>query len=345
MATIFFSYSHKDEALRNDLEAHLAHLKHQGLIDAWHDRRIVAGDELDAAIFGKLEAADIILLLVSSDFMSSTYCYSKEMARAMERHQAGEARVIPVILRHCDWTHSPIGKLLAVPRDGKPVASWPDRDEAFAEVAKQVRQAVEEQAKKTGRPPAVPASAAASPRPSLSAGLRALVERPSSEERLRGPETRSLWDQTPARSSNLRITQEFSDKDVDDFVKSSLEFACSFFENSLAALHERNPDVQGSVDRIDLRRFSAVLYRDGKTLAECSVRLDGLGRRNGLAFSYSADASQGSYNELFSPEAGDQSIYFTTLGLSMPGKGRDEHLSQEGAAERLWALFIQRAQS
>jgi hypothetical protein len=110
-------------------------------------------------------------------------------------------------------------------------------------------------------------------------------------------------------------------------------------------LRERNPDVQGSVDRIDSRRFSAVLYRNGKTLAECSVRLDGMGRRNGLVFSYSADASQGSYNELFSAEAGDQSIYFTTLGLSMTGKGRDEHLSQEGAAERLWALFIQRAQS
>lgn len=143
MTTIFFSYSHKDEVLRNELEAHLALLKHEGFVDAWHDRRIVAGDELDDAIFSKLEAADIILLLVSSDFINSAYCYSREMARAMERHHAEEARVIPVILRHCDWARAPFGKLMAIPRDGKPVVSWPDRDEALADVAKQVRQAVE----------------------------------------------------------------------------------------------------------------------------------------------------------------------------------------------------------
>jgi hypothetical protein len=77
MASVFISYSHKDEALRDQLESHLALLKNQGLIDAWYDRRIVAGDEVDNAIFSKLEAADIILLLVSSDFISSPYCYSR----------------------------------------------------------------------------------------------------------------------------------------------------------------------------------------------------------------------------------------------------------------------------
>ncbi|MDM0075740.1 toll/interleukin-1 receptor domain-containing protein [Variovorax sp. J2P1-59] len=139
MASVFFPYSHKDEAFRDQLESHLAL---QGLIDAWHDRRITAGEEVDAAIFGKLEAADIILLLVSSDFISSSYCYSREMARAMERHEAGQARVIPVILRHCMWHDAPFGKLMAVPLDGRPIASWPDRDEAMAQVAAEVAKAV-----------------------------------------------------------------------------------------------------------------------------------------------------------------------------------------------------------
>lgn len=144
MARVFFSYSHKDEALRDQLESHLALLKNQGLIQAWYDRRIVAGDVVDDAIFSQLDAADIILLLVSSDFISSQYCYSQEMMRAMERHEAGEARVIPVILRHCVWQGAPFGKLLAAPRDGRPVTAWPDRDEALADVAKQVAAAVQD---------------------------------------------------------------------------------------------------------------------------------------------------------------------------------------------------------
>lgn len=123
MASVFFSYSHKDEALRDQLESHLALLKNQGLIDAWYDRRIVAGDEVDDAIFSKLESADIVLLLVSSDFISSPYCYSREMMRAMERHEASEARVIPVILRHCVWQGAPFGKLM---EDHVPELASPD---------------------------------------------------------------------------------------------------------------------------------------------------------------------------------------------------------------------------
>src|SRR5205814_513347 len=99
MATLFFSYSHKDEDLRDQLEVHLAMLKHDGIIESWHDRKIPAGDELDTSIDAKLDEADVILLLVSPDFLASRYCYEREMARAMQRHAEGSARVIPVILR------------------------------------------------------------------------------------------------------------------------------------------------------------------------------------------------------------------------------------------------------
>ncbi|WP_445628750.1 toll/interleukin-1 receptor domain-containing protein [Nostoc sp. DSM 114167] len=89
MATIFFSYSHRDETLRDELEIHLAMLKKQGFIETWHDRRITAGEEFDKAISKNLEEADIILLLVSSDFLASNYCYDIEMQRAMEKHEQG----------------------------------------------------------------------------------------------------------------------------------------------------------------------------------------------------------------------------------------------------------------
>lgn len=121
MVEVFFSYSHKDEDLRNELEIHLAVLKRQGVISTWHDRRITAGDEFADKISCHLESADIILLLVSPYFIASDYCYEVEMKRALERHDAGEARVIPVILHPCYWHGAPFGRLLAVPSDGKPV--------------------------------------------------------------------------------------------------------------------------------------------------------------------------------------------------------------------------------
>ena len=121
MTELFFSYSHNDEALRNELETHLSMLKRQGVIAVWHDRRIGAGQEVHGQISEHLERADIILL-VSPYFLASDYCYETEMTRAMERHHQGTARVIPVILHPCDWQGAPFGKLLAVPTDGKPVS-------------------------------------------------------------------------------------------------------------------------------------------------------------------------------------------------------------------------------
>jgi hypothetical protein len=141
---IFSSYSHKDEKLRNQLEQHLSLLKHQGLITGWHDRKIGAGTEWEGQIDQHLNAAHIILLLVSADFLASRYCYDVEMKRAMERHDAGEARVIPVILRPCDWHKALFGKLQALPKDALPVTKWKNRDEAFTDVARGIRAAVAE---------------------------------------------------------------------------------------------------------------------------------------------------------------------------------------------------------
>ena len=120
MATLFFSYSHVDENLRDQMEIHLSGLRRQGLIESWHDRRITAGEEFGPAIDAHIDTDDVILLLVSPDFIASDYCYQREMKRAIERHQRGEARVIPVILRPCDWHDLPFGKLLATPKDGTP---------------------------------------------------------------------------------------------------------------------------------------------------------------------------------------------------------------------------------
>lgn len=142
MAALFFSYCHRDEGLRDQLEIHLAMLKRQGFIETWHDRRITAGEPVDHSISANLERADIILLLVSPDFLASDYCYDREMTRALERHTSGSCMVIPVILRPCDWHDAPFGKLMATPKDGRPITQWPDIDTAFLDVTAAIKVAL-----------------------------------------------------------------------------------------------------------------------------------------------------------------------------------------------------------
>ncbi|MHC5854510.1 toll/interleukin-1 receptor domain-containing protein [Nostoc sp.] len=142
---VFFSYAHEDEKLRDELAKQLKLLERQGVISAWHDRQIVAGSEWGSAIDTHLDSAQVILLLISPDFLASDYCFDIEVKRAMERHKAGEAVVIPVILRPVDyWQETSFGKLQALPTNAKPVTTWDNRDEAFRIVAQGIRKAIEE---------------------------------------------------------------------------------------------------------------------------------------------------------------------------------------------------------
>lgn len=141
---VFFSYSHRDEKLRDELEKHLSALKRSKAIRVWHDRRITPGTHIDHTIARELERSDLVLLLVSADFLASEYCYTREMTKAMERHNLGCARVIPVILRPVDWHTSPFGQLMALPKDARPVTQWGRRDAAFFDIAQGVRRAAEE---------------------------------------------------------------------------------------------------------------------------------------------------------------------------------------------------------
>ena len=136
---VFYSYSHKDESLRQKLETHLSLLQRKGLIKPWTDRRITAGSEWSNQIDDHVRSADIILLLISPDFLASNYCFDIEMKIALERHEKKEAVVVPIILRPVDSHTSPFGKLQCVPRDGKPVTKFTNRDEAFAAIARELR--------------------------------------------------------------------------------------------------------------------------------------------------------------------------------------------------------------
>lgn len=137
---IFISYVRADEVLRSELAKHLKQMKREGLITEWYADTIEAGKEQLTEAKAHLNTAQIILLLISPDFLDSDYHYDFDMAHALERHSAGTARVIPILLRHTEgWEKTALHKLQALPRDGRPVKQWSDRDEAFAKIAKEIR--------------------------------------------------------------------------------------------------------------------------------------------------------------------------------------------------------------
>jgi len=301
--------------LRDQLEKQLAMLKRQGVIETWHDRRIGAGVNIDRAIDEHINHDEIILLLVSPDFIASDYCYEIEMTRAMERHAAGAAIVIPVILRACDWQHAPFGKLNATPRDGKPITQWPDTDEAFLQVAKAVRGAVERLSKTTGAPAPRPRTMAPLPAPAAA-------------------------DVSTPRSSNLRLAKSFTQRDKDQFQSETFDFIARFFENSLSELAQRNPGVEGVFRRVDANRFFATIYSNGKDVARCTIFMGGGVFGHGINYVQGHASDSNALNESMSVETDDQTMYLRPTGMAHLGGERDPKLSQEGGAEYFWDILI-----
>lgn len=317
MKSVFISYSHVDEQYRAELEKHLALLRRQGHITTWSDHRIPPGSELESAISTALESAEIILFLVSSDFLNSEYCYGIEMRRALERHQAGQVKVIPLIVRPCDWTSSPFGRLKALPADGRPVTKWPSLDDAFLDVVQRLRPLLA-----TGD-----AVQASHRKPTVYPRAEIDVVKPASVIPSR-------------RSSNLALPRRFTDEDKHDFVVNSFKYIRSYFEQSVPELQARNPGITVRLHEVSNMAFTAIVFRDGRRIGGCSVRFGSPYGSNGIAYSASENALNNSYNELLSVENDDHLLFLkATMGRS---SGRDvARLTDEGAAEHLWSMFLE----
>ena len=310
-ARVFISYSHEDEGLRNQLEVQLAMLKRQGLIEIWHDRRLVAGDRLDWTISDKLDHADIILLLVSPDFLASDYCYKIEKGRALERHHTGEARLISVILRPCDWRHTDLAQFVVTPRDGKPITQWPDRDEGFLDVVQSIRASLVD----IGKTPA--------PK-----GTHEWIEPPA-----------ELATELP-RSSNLRIRQEFSQADKDEFLLEAFDYMGKFFQGSLRELQLRNEGIETRHRYVDGNTFTSIVYRGGAKAASCTIRLGGIAN-TGISYSDGDDAQMTGFNENITVGYDDQALFLSPLGFPHSQTvNNDSKLTFEGAAEYYWELML-----
>ncbi len=313
MASVFMSYSHADEQLRDELEKHLAGLRRQGVITTWHDRRIGPGEELHGQISAQLDAADIILLLISADFLNSDYCYDVEMTRALARHDQGTARVIPIILRPCDWHGAPFGRLMATPTDGKPVVKQTTLDDGFLEVVRAIRQAAE--------------------------SYDDVIAAPEADRPVTSPvvPTRSA-----PRSSNLRVKKDFTDRERHAFLNETFEYIARYFETSLEELTARNSAVETDFRRIDANRFEARAFVGGQEQSRCGIWLGGLSRSDGLFYSFDGVGNGNSYNESMSIRDDGYTLFLEPMGMAQFGQQRDKELTHEGAAEYFWSLFVER---
>lgn len=319
MVKVFFSYSHKDENLRDELEIHLSSLKRQGIIETWHDRRIGAGKELYNEIDSNMESADIILLLISPYFIASDYCYNIEMERAIERHNNGEARVIPVILHPCDWQRAPFGILRATPTDGKPVSKYANIHDAFLSIISDVRQAAEEIiAKNTARS-------------QERKEIKFLAPRKSTELVITGK----------PRSSNLRVRKEYTDIEKSRFLYESFEYMANFFENSLGELKARNPGIDTEFRRIDANHFNSAIFKNGKLACRCRIWLATDSYSSGeIRYSTATSFNDNSWNESMHVDDDGYVLGLKTMGFQRYGSDKEGILSKEGGAEYYWGILI-----
>ena len=314
MINLFFSYSHKDEGLRNELDKHLSILKRQGIITAWHDRRIHVGADLDKEISKNIQDADLILLLISSDFIASDYCYDNEMKLAIEKHEKGESVVIPVILRPCDWHDTPFGKLLATPTDGKPVIKFASLDDAFLEITNHIKTTV------------------------------AVINRknPTTVDSSKS----NFKDKKLPRSGNLKIAKNFSDQEKDAFLDEAFEYIANYFEGSLTELKNRNSQIDFRFKRADSQTFTGTIYKEGSLASECMIFSgSNLFLKDSINYSTKISSSKNSYNEAFHLEDNGYIVYFRPTGFYTFGRSgmidQKEQLTNEGVAEYLWQIFIE----
>lgn len=314
MTTLAFSYSHADEALRDQLEKHLSPLKRLGLIDSWHDRRIVAGQEFNKEIDEHFAMASVILLLISPDFIDSDYCYEIEMTTALARHERKEAIVIPVIVRPCHWSDLPFGKILAATKDGKAVTQFKTLDEGFYEVVDSIKKALR----------------------NLSSD--APQSHASSSKHVH-PTAAELPTHHVDRSSNLRIKREFNDLERDQARVDCFEFVTRYFQNSMTELKQRNPEIKTGYDRIDSKSFEAKIYVGGRLECACGI-WHNAERFGGGIFYGNNGVSSNSYNESISVHDDAYTLGFKPMGMSFSGNAEKGLMTFEGVGEYLWSMFI-----
>lgn len=322
LINVVCSYSHEDENYCTKLVKHLKIMESEGLINTWHDRKIEPGQVLEEEIEEAFSSADIILLLISSDFFNSDYCCKTEMPKALKRHEERKSIVIPVILRSCDWKESPIRTLLAVPTDGKPLSQFSNIDDGLLQVVdavKKARTVLLQWNKESGKRIT-----------SSSNNTNSKVK-----SSLNSPNT------FITRSKNLEIRKNFTDRDYELALKECIRFLGEFFTNSLAELSNSNGEIDYDIDWHGNDRFECKIYENGRGVSHCHIwRLKVDISQNEIRY-YSGEWSMGAFNYSMAVGSDGRSIGFKVVVGRIFDDKPVKLLNQVDVAEYFWANFIE----
>jgi hypothetical protein len=303
----FLSYSHKDLWALERLHTHLSMLRREGKIEEWYDREILAGGDIDTEIATQFKVCELFLALMSPDFLASNYCYEKEMVRALQRHEEGTMRVIPIIIEPCDWQSSPLQRFKALPQDGKPVSDWTNKNNAFLDVVVQLRRVIDE---------TVTAKSAR--------GSNAHSERSN-----------------PTRT--YRIRKEFDEIDKADFRAAAFQVIRDYFRASITEI-DQIEGIRARFRDMSAQSFTCSVSNQGLSRGVAHLTVYAGSQRSGLGdiyYSYRENADPSTANGTFDIESDDYELFLKShMGLMF---GDDRRLSPQDAAEALWSEFLEQA--
>lgn len=299
----FISYSHKDEAALARLHTHLAVLKREGKIVDWFDRAIVAGENIDAEVERNLANSDIFLALVSPDFLASSYCYDREMAGAIARHEAGTMRVVPIIVEPCDWKVTPLQKFKALPRDGKPISEWTNANTAYLDVATELRRLGEA-------------------RTCLPAWPVRTTDAPKVETR------------------RYRIKRDFDEIDRSEFRVEAFKTICAYFQSATAELNGID-GLRASFNTLNPTRFTCTVLNKARQRGIGHLTVFTVSKGFGdIAFNHEEGGATNTSNGWFSIEADDYDLFLKGGSFSA---NKDQKRTAQQVAEDMWATLLEQA--
>lgn len=306
----FISYSHRDADALDRLHVHLANLQREGRIETWYDREILAGEVLDDEISEELEAAELFLLMVSPDFIASNYCVEREMQRALERHEAGAARVVPIIVEPCDWAAMPqLRRLKAVPKDGLPISEWTNANTAYLDVIQEIRRIID-------------------------AGVSNALDSTADEKQ---PAT------TPQAAPRYRVQRDFDEIDRSEYRDAAFTAIKEYFKLAIGEIDAVEGLRGRFVDR-GANSFGSTVVNRGRQhgTAHITVHCRNAGFALGdIYFSFNENAADNTANGGFNVSS-DEYEQFLVVTMSMFGN-EPNRLNPEQAAKYLWNQFIEQA--
>jgi hypothetical protein len=307
-ATAFISYSHRDEGALQSLVTHLAMLRREGSIAEWVDQKILAGGEIDKEVSRQLEKCDLFLPLLTPDFLASNYCYDTEMKRAIERHEAGSIRIVPIVIEPCDWKASPLKRFKALPRDGKPVAEWTNKNNAYLDIATELRRLIEE------------GSTIEQPR-------EGAAERPPNESLRR-----------------YRVKRDFDEIDSTDFRKKAFGTMRAYFEAATAEINAVD-QIKARFEPLGNDGFTCTVVNKQRRNSVAHITVYAGGGRvsfGDITYSFQERAEPNTANGWFAVECDDYDLYLAWNDFASDGREK-KRLTPEGAAADLWQGFLERA--